>query len=156
VPVEVVGIDHAFVAFRDLRRSEEFYDRVMRVLGFRKGEQPIGGDPHVVSYNRQFVYALRLAREDTPDHHPYAPGLHHLCFGVVDEEAVDRAKEELRELGVGVTLLRDLLRGPARAGAGGDELQGAATQDHVRLGGSERPLDPPRTQARGYLDPTPG
>jgi glyoxylase I family protein len=103
VPVEVVGIDHAFVAVRDLRRSEEFYDRVMRVLGFRKGEQPIGGDPHGVSYNRQFVYALRLAREDTPDHHPYAPGLHHLCFRVVDEEAVDRAKEELRELGVGVT-----------------------------------------------------
>ena len=36
--VEVIGLDHVFVAVRDLRRSEEFYDRVMSVLGFRKGE----------------------------------------------------------------------------------------------------------------------
>ena len=103
MPVEVIGIDHVFVAVRDLRRSEEFYDRVMPVLGFRKGEQPIGGDPHVVYYNRQFAYALRPAREDTPDHYPYAPGLHHFCFRVMDEEAVDRAEEELRAAGLDVS-----------------------------------------------------
>jgi glyoxylase I family protein len=100
--VEVIGIDHIFVAARDLRSSEEFYDRVMGVLGFRKGEGTIGGDPHRFYFNRHFVYALRPARDGTPDHDPYAPGTHHLCFRVVDEAAVDRAARELREAGVEV------------------------------------------------------
>ena len=98
--VEVIGIDHVFVAVSDLRRSEGFYDRVMPVLGFRKGDGTIGGDPHLFYYNRQFVYSLRPAREGTPDHDPYAPGLHHLCFRVVDEAAVDRAARGLREAGI--------------------------------------------------------
>jgi len=96
LPVEVIGIDHDFVAVRDLNTSEEFYDRVMSVLGFRERETPINGDLHVVYYNRQFAYSLRPARGDSPDHDPYAPGLHHLCFRVVDEAAVDRAGYELR------------------------------------------------------------
>ncbi len=101
--VEVIGIDHVFVTVRDLRTSEEFYDRVMGVLGFRRWEVPIGGDPHVVYYNRHFAYSLRPAREGTPDHDPYAPGLHHFCFRVVDEAAVDRAAGELRTAGIDAT-----------------------------------------------------
>ncbi len=101
--VEVIGIDHVFVAVRDLRSSEEFYDRVMGVFGFRKWEVPIGGDPHVVYYNRQFVYSLRPAREGTLDHDPYAPGMHHFCFRVVDEAAVDRAARELTIAGIAAT-----------------------------------------------------
>jgi glyoxylase I family protein len=103
VSVETIGIDHVYVAVRDLNRSEEFYDRAMGVLGFRKGDGTIGGDPHRFYYNRHFVYALRPAREGTPDHNPYAPGLHHFCFRVVDEAAVDRAANELREAGVEVS-----------------------------------------------------
>jgi glyoxylase I family protein len=99
VSVEVIGIDYIFVAVSDLQRSEGFYDRVMPVLGFRKGDGTIGGDPHLFYYNRQFVYSLRPARESAPDHDSYAPGLHHLCFRVVDETAVDRAVRELREAG---------------------------------------------------------
>ena len=100
MPVEVVGIDHVFIAVRDVRVSEGFYDRVMGVLGFRKWEAPIGGDPHVIYYSRHFAYALRPARKHAPDHDPYAPGLHHFCFRVVDEAAVDRAAGELWEAGV--------------------------------------------------------
>ena len=81
--VEVIGVDHIFVSVGDLGRSEEFYDRVMASLGFRKGEGTISGDPHLFYYNRQFAYSLRLAREGTLRHDPYAPGLHHLCFRVV-------------------------------------------------------------------------
>ena len=53
--VEVIGVDHVFVAVRDLERSRGFYDRAMPVLGFRKGEGLIGGDPHLFYYNRQLV-----------------------------------------------------------------------------------------------------
>ena len=101
--VEVIGIDHVFVTVRDLRASEAFYDRVMGVLGFRKWEAPISGDPHVIYYNRSFAYSLRPAREGTSDHDPYAPGLHHFCFRVVDEAAVNRAAGGLRAAGVGAT-----------------------------------------------------
>ena len=100
MPVEVMGIDHVFIAVRNLRVSEGFYDRVMDVLGFRKWEALVGGDPHVIYYSRHFAYALRPARGYTPDHDPYVPGLHHFCFRVVDEAAVERVVEELWEAGV--------------------------------------------------------
>ena len=103
MPVEVVGIDHVYVAVRDLARSSAFYDRVMTVLGYRKLESTIGGDAHVHYYNRQFGFSLRPVRPGSPDHDPYAPGLHHFCFRVVDERAVDRAVAELRAVGVEVT-----------------------------------------------------
>ena len=90
------------MAVRDPNTSEEFYDRVTSVLGFRKREMPINGDLHVVYFNRQFAYSLRPARGDTSDHDPYAPGLRHLCFRVVDEAAVDRARDELRAAGLEV------------------------------------------------------
>ncbi len=61
--VEVIGVDHIFVSVGDLGRSEEFYDRVMAILGFRKGEGTISGDPHLFYYSRQFAYSLRPARE---------------------------------------------------------------------------------------------
>ncbi len=101
--VEVIGVDHVYVAVRNLEVSGEYYDRVMDVLGFRKREAPIGGDPHLHYYNRHTAYSLRPAREGTPDHDPYAPGLHHLCFRVVDEAAVDRAAGELKAAGVEAT-----------------------------------------------------
>lgn len=102
MPVEVIGIDHVYLAVRDLARSKRFYDGVMRVLGYAQVESVIGGDPHVHYYNRQFGFSLRPARS-AASHDPYAPGLHHFCFRVVDERAVDRAVAELRALGVAAT-----------------------------------------------------
>lgn len=103
MPVEVIGIDHVYVAVRDLAASTRFYDGVMAALGYRRVESAIGGDPHVHYYNRQFGFSLRPARPGTPAHDPYAPGLHHFCFRVVDERAVEQAATELRALGVDVT-----------------------------------------------------
>jgi catechol 2,3-dioxygenase-like lactoylglutathione lyase family enzyme len=103
MPVEVIGIDHIYLAVRDLSQSSAFYDRVMVVLGYCKLESETGAEPHVHYYNRQFGFSLRPARVGTANHDPYAPGLHHLCFRVVDEQAVDRAVAELRAIGVEVT-----------------------------------------------------
>lgn len=100
MPVEVLGIDHVYLAVRDLARSARFYDGVMAALGYRRVDAPIGGDPHVHYYNRQFGLSLRSARAGTPSHDPYAPGLHHFCFRVLDPAAVDQAAAELRALGV--------------------------------------------------------
>ncbi len=103
MPVEVLGIDHVYLSVRDLARSTRFYDGVMEVLGYRRVDGPIGGDPHVHYYNRQFGFSLRPARAGTPAHDPYAPGLHHFCFRVIDAPAVDQAAAELRAAGVSVT-----------------------------------------------------
>jgi len=103
MPVEVIGIDHVYIAVRDLRASIEFYERAMPVLGYRRLESTIAGEPHVHYYNRQFGFSLRPARAGTPSHDPYAPGLHHFCFRVVDEKSVDRAAAELRAAAIEVT-----------------------------------------------------
>jgi catechol 2,3-dioxygenase-like lactoylglutathione lyase family enzyme len=101
MPVEVLGIDHVFVTVRDLATAEAFYDRVMvGVLGYRKATAPLGGEPHVHYYNRQFGFSLRPARPGTPHHDPYAPGLHHFCFRVANEPAVDQAVRELTAAGI--------------------------------------------------------
>lgn len=101
--VEVIGVDHIYVAVRELRAAEAFYDHVMAVLGFRKREATIGDDPHVLYHNRQLGYVLRSAGPGTPGHDPYAPGLHHLCFRVADEAAVDRAARGLRQADIEAT-----------------------------------------------------
>ncbi len=77
--MEIIGIDHIYVAVSDLAKSEAFYDVVMEALGFRKNRFQIEGENHVQYYNRHFGYVLRLARS-RGRHDPYAPGLHHLCF----------------------------------------------------------------------------
>ncbi|MGH0029332.1 MAG: GFA family protein [Myxococcota bacterium] len=100
---DVIGIDHLYLAVRDVAASERFYDRAMPLLGFRKGESIIAGERHVHYYGRPFGFTLRPARPDTPDHDPYAPGLHHVSFRVLDEASVDRVAGELRALGIDAT-----------------------------------------------------
>lgn len=85
---EIIGIDHIYITVSDLARSEEFYDRAMTVLGFRKNHFAIDGDPHVQYFNRQFGYVLRPAKS-AHAHDSYAPGLHHLCLRV---ESIDDVK----------------------------------------------------------------
>ena len=87
--IETIGIDHIYVAVSDLSRSETFYDRVMRILGFRKNTFTNEGDHHIQYYNRHFGFVLRPARNAQSAHDPLAPGLHHFCFRVEDASTVD-------------------------------------------------------------------
>jgi catechol 2,3-dioxygenase-like lactoylglutathione lyase family enzyme len=59
--IEIIGIDHIYIAVSDLGRSEEFYDRVMTTLGFRKNTFTNEGDRHIQYYNRHFGFVLRPA-----------------------------------------------------------------------------------------------
>ncbi len=96
---EVTGVDHVYVAVSDMERAIAFYDPVMRLLGFKRGNFPIGGERHVHYFNRVTQYTLRPART-TAAHDPYAPGLHHLCFRVDTTAAVDGIAAALRGFGV--------------------------------------------------------
>ena len=98
--IEVVGIDHIYIAVSDLGRSEQFYDRVMTSLGFRKNTFTNEGDHHIQYYNRHFGFVLRPARSGTSEHDPLAPGLHHICFRVEDSATVDAIAEQFAKDGV--------------------------------------------------------
>ena len=105
MPVEVICLDHLFIPVRDLAAAEAFYDRVMPVLGFRKGRASDRVSPRARYDNRHLTYWI-VAREDAaasaqPTKGAAAPS--HLCFRVVDEEAVDRAFQELRAAGIDAT-----------------------------------------------------
>ncbi|HUI87501.1 MAG TPA: VOC family protein [Anaerolineales bacterium] len=98
--LEILGIDHIYIAVSDLERSSAFYDGLMKLFGFRKGTDAVGGEPHVHYFNRALQYTLRPARPDAVAHDPLVPGLHHLCFQVADKSAVDEATQGLRKLGI--------------------------------------------------------
>jgi catechol 2,3-dioxygenase-like lactoylglutathione lyase family enzyme len=102
--VEVIGIDHIYIAVRDLERSERYYDTVMRILDFRKVARPLaGGDMHVHYYNRVLQFSLRPASAGSADHDSYAPGLHHFCFRVAENSDVDAVAAQLTDAGIEAT-----------------------------------------------------
>ena len=100
--LEVVGIDHIYIAVSDLTRSERFYDVVMKALGFRRNEFHLEGDRHIQYYNRHFGYVLRPTRSGIV-HDPYSPGLHHLCFRVDSVADVQSVAADLRAAGIDAT-----------------------------------------------------
>jgi glyoxylase I family protein len=106
LPSEVIGIDHIYIAVRDLRASEAFYDAVMPILGFRKNAFRINDASHIQYFNRHFGYVLRSAAGGTPPHNPYQPGMHHFCFRVEDPQAVEVVARELRTAGFACSALK--------------------------------------------------
>ena len=100
--LEVVGLDHVYLTVSDFAAAERFWDPVMELLGFKKGDAPIGGAPHAHYFNRVLQVSIRPAERPGP-HDPYSPGLHHLCLRLPDRAAVDEAAAALRRLGVDAT-----------------------------------------------------
>ena len=96
---QITGIDHIYLTVSDLARSEAFYDRAMKTLGFRKNTFKLGGEPHVQYFNRHFGFVLRPARSNAA-HDPYAPGLHHFCLRVDSIEDVVSTANALRAAGI--------------------------------------------------------
>jgi len=96
--LDVIAVDHLYVAVSDFTRSVAFYDAVMRLLGFKKGTSPIAGEPNTHYFNRVTQYSIRPAHGG--EHDPYRPGLHHLCLRVAARADVDAAVVALRALGI--------------------------------------------------------
>jgi len=101
VGVEVIGVDQRLPggprpgARRGLLRPRD------GVLGFRNSPQcrSQGEHPRPLSYNRPARLHAATGAERSPPRTPTRPALHHLCFRVLDEAAVDRAARELRSGG---------------------------------------------------------
>ncbi|MDJ0837603.1 MAG: VOC family protein [Acidobacteriota bacterium] len=102
MPVETLGIDHIYLTVSDMDRSERYYDQVMPLLGFWKSSSMIAGALHLHYINRHFGFTLRPA-ETKAKHDSYAPGLHHFCFRLADNAAVDRFYEEMTAQSIQVT-----------------------------------------------------
>lgn len=100
--MKVVGLDHVYLAVRDMARSESFYDRVMEVLGFRKGDKAIAGERHAHYFTPSLQISIRPARTDA-EHDPYRAGLHHLCLQAADVASVDELHRRLATVGVQAT-----------------------------------------------------
>jgi catechol 2,3-dioxygenase-like lactoylglutathione lyase family enzyme len=101
--LEVIGLDHVYLAVTEPARSLAFYDPVLAALGFKKTGSTIAGDPHAHYWNRSLQISIRPARAAGVRHDPYAPGLHHLCLQLRDDAALDAAHAKLRALGVEAT-----------------------------------------------------
>jgi catechol 2,3-dioxygenase-like lactoylglutathione lyase family enzyme len=99
---DVIGFDHIYITVSDMARSESFYDRLMKVLGFRKNTFALGGEPHIQYYNPHFGYILRPARSSQA-HDSYSPGLHHFCLRVESVKDVMAVASELQAAGFNAT-----------------------------------------------------
>src|SRR5947208_799488 len=98
--IEIIGIDHIYIAVSDLGRSDKFYDVVMRILGFRKNTFTNEGDQHIQYFNRHFGFVLRPAPTTEFKHNPLAPGLHHFCFRAEDSASVDAIARQFAQRGI--------------------------------------------------------
>lgn len=99
--VETVGLDHIYLTVSDFARSEEFYDTVLSLMDFRKGDMEIAGEPHRHYFNKTMQISIRPARGGR--HDPYAPGLHHLCLQVATNADIDKLASLLRAANIAVT-----------------------------------------------------
>lgn len=100
--VETVGIDHIYLAVSDFAASEAFYDTVLGLMDFRKGDAQIGGEHHRHYFNKITQISIRPARSKAV-HDPYAPGLHHLCLQVGSNAELDRLAKLLRAANIEAT-----------------------------------------------------
>jgi catechol 2,3-dioxygenase-like lactoylglutathione lyase family enzyme len=77
---------HVDITVRDLRRSTDFYDRVLPLMGFTRIEDAPEGP---IWAGAQVEVGLQAARSGGERHDRYSPGLHHLAFTAPTRESVD-------------------------------------------------------------------
>ena len=90
-PAEVLGIEHVDLTVNDLKRSAEFYDRVLGALGFRRLDEDDAGEHDIRWGKAHLTIAIRAATRENAGaiYDRYRVGLHHLAFKVRSREQVD-------------------------------------------------------------------
>jgi len=100
----VRGVDHLDLVVSDLERSLEFYNGLLRPLGFTRNSEIVGERGERVVYIGGTGGPSVSLRQSQADADPapydrYAVGIHHLAFAAADREAVDERAAWLRERG---------------------------------------------------------
>jgi catechol 2,3-dioxygenase-like lactoylglutathione lyase family enzyme len=100
----VRAVDHLDLVVTDLERSLEFYNGLLEPLGFTRNSEIVGERGERVVYIGGAGGASMSLRQAQSDAHKtpydrYAVGIHHLCFGAPDRDAVDERTAWLREHG---------------------------------------------------------
>jgi catechol 2,3-dioxygenase-like lactoylglutathione lyase family enzyme len=98
------AVDHLDLVVTDLERSLDFYNGLLRPLGFdRNSEIEVERGERVVYISGAggAAVSLRSAQSDTDvtAYDRYAVGLHHVAFGARDRDSVDERAAWLRESG---------------------------------------------------------
>jgi catechol 2,3-dioxygenase-like lactoylglutathione lyase family enzyme len=92
------AVHHVDLTVSDLARSTSFYERVLPLLGFRRGP----GVPEGPIWAGASVEIGLVAARSATKHDRYAPGLHHLALTAPSRTAVDEAHRALVALGVAI------------------------------------------------------
>jgi len=100
----VRGVDHLDLVVSDLERSLEFYNELLRPLGFTRNSEIVGERGERVVYIGGTGGPSVSLRQSQADADPapydrYAVGIHHLAFAAADREGVDERAAWLRERG---------------------------------------------------------
>ncbi len=98
------GVDHLDLVVSDLERSLEFYNELLRPLGFTRNSEIVGERGERVVYIGGTGGPSVSLRQSQADADPapydrYAVGIHHLAFAAADREGVDERAAWLRERG---------------------------------------------------------
>jgi glyoxylase I family protein len=90
-PVAVLGFDHLDLTVNDLERSQSFYEKVLRALGFRVAHE-WSESGSVIFANGLTSIAIRRASDAARGavFDGYRVGLHHLALRAASREDVDR------------------------------------------------------------------
>jgi len=100
----VRGVDHLDLVVSDLEGSLEFYNELLRPLGFTRNSEIVGERGERVVYIGGTGGPSVSLRQSQADADPapydrYAVGIHHLAFAAADREGVDERAAWLRERG---------------------------------------------------------
>ena len=98
------AVDHLDLVVTDLERSLEFYNQLLRPLGFTRNSEIAGERGERVVYiggTGGTSVSLRARQSDAHGvpYERYAVGIHHLAFGAASREAVDERAAWLGERG---------------------------------------------------------
>lgn len=94
---DIVAIEQIYIGVTDLARSEAFYDRAMRALGYRKTRFAVNREPRIEYFGREVGYVLQPAPNQPRE---AAAGPQHLCLAVDSPADVDAIASRLREAGI--------------------------------------------------------
>jgi catechol 2,3-dioxygenase-like lactoylglutathione lyase family enzyme len=87
------AIHHIALSVSDMKRSEAFYNRLLRLMGYEQGEKTEQLILWTSSHSAITISPTNPQSNQKCDR--YSPGLHHLAFSADSREDIDKLYQEL-------------------------------------------------------------